>query len=258
MPTFAWEAAMFARRILVSISACVVLALSSQTAARAAELKIFASRAIATVLQKIGPEFEKSTGNKLSVTTGLSSEFVPRINADEAFDIPAVPPPLLESLIKSGKLVADSKTLVLRSGNGVLVRAGALKPDVNTVEAFKQAVLQAKSITYLPVPGVPQLLERLGLKDTVAAKVTIPKSDTSAEMVAKGEVEMAIVAITQGYTVPGVAIAGPLPPEIHFYTTFGGAVSASSHAPEAARALLRFLKSPTAIPVIKEQGMEPI
>jgi molybdate transport system substrate-binding protein len=102
------------------------------------------------------------------------------------------------------------------------------------------------------------LLERLGLMDSVAAKVTIPKSDTSPEMVAKGEVELAIVAITQGYTVPGVAIAGPLPPEIQFFTVFGAAVSANSQAPEAARALINFLKSPTAIPVIKEQGMEPI
>ena len=236
----------------------VAIALTFPAAASAAELKIFASRAIATVLEKIGPQFEKDTGNKLNVITGLSGEFVPRINAGESFDILAVPPPLLDSMIKSGKLAADSKTLVLRSGNGILVRAGAPKPDVSTVEAFKKAVLAAKSITYLPVPGVPQLLERLGLKDAVAAKATIPKSDISAELVAKGEVEMAIVAITQGYTVPGVAIAGPLPPEIHFYVTFGGAVSASSKAPEAARALLKFLKSPTAIPVIKEQGMEPV
>ena len=129
---------------------------------------------------------------------------------------------------------------------------------MSTVEAFKRALLEAKSVTYLPVPGVPQLLERLGIKDAIAAKATIPKSDTSAEMVAKGEVELAILAITQGYTVPGVAIAGPLPPEIQYFTLYGGAVSASSQAPEAARALLNFLKSPTAIPVIKEQGMEPL
>jgi len=249
---------MSARRLLIIILASGILAALSRTAATAADLKIFATRAVATVLEKIGPEFEKSTGNKLNVITGLSSEFAARINANEAFDIIAVPPALLDNLIKSGKVVADSKTLLFRSANGVLVRAGAPKPDVSTVEAFKRAVLQAKSVTYLPVPGVPQLLERLGLKDSVAAKVTIPKSDTSAEMVAKGEVELAIVAITQGYTVPGVAIAGPLPPEIQFFTVFGAAVNANSQAPEAARALINFLKSPTAIPVIKEQGMEPI
>ena len=245
-------------RLLFALVVASFVNSAYQTSAAAAELKIFASRAIATVLEKIGPEFEKSTGNRLNVIAGLSSEFVPRLNAGESFDILAVTPPLLDSMIKSGKLLADSKTLVLRSGNGVLVRAGTPKPDVSTVEAFKRAVLAAKSITYLPVPGVPQLLDRLGLKDAVAAKTTIPKSDISAELVAKGEVEMAIVAITQGYTVPGVAIAGPLPPEIHYYTTFGGAISTSSQAPDAARALLKFLKSPTAIPVIKEQGTEPV
>ena len=248
---------MLARRLVVSILASAIFALVSQTAANAADLKIFASRAIATVLEKVGPEFEKTSGHKLHVLMGLSTEFVGRINANEPFDVIAVPPPVLDRLIKSGKVAADSKTLLLRSANGVLVRAGAPKPDVSTVEALKRALLQAKSITYLPVPGVPQLIERLGLKDAIASKVTMPKGDTSAELVAKGEVELAIIAITQAYTVPGVALAGPLPPEIQFYTTFGGAVSASSQAPEAAQALLKFLKSPTAIAVIKEQGMEP-
>ncbi len=248
---------MLARRLVVSILASAIFALVSQTAANAADLKIFASRAIATVLEKVGPEFEKTSGHKLHVLMGLSTELVGRINANEPFDVIAVPPPVLDRLIKSGKVAADSKTLLLRSANGVLVRAGAPKPDVSTVEALKRALLQAKSITYLPVPGVPQLIERLGLKDAIASKVTMPKGDTSAELVAKGEVELAIIAITQAYTVPGVALAGPLPPEIQFYTTFGGAVSASSQAPEAAQALLKFLKSPTAIAVIKEQGMEP-
>jgi molybdate transport system substrate-binding protein len=249
---------MSTRRMLVLILAFGILALLPRTTATAADLKIFASRAVATVLEKIGPQFEKNTGNKLHVTMGLSSEFAERIKANEAFDVIAVPPPVLDNLIKSGKVVADSKTLLLRSANGVLVRAGAPKPDVSTVEAFKRALLEAKSVTYLPVPGVPQLLERLGIKDAIATKATIPKSDTSAEMVAKGEVELAILAITRGYTVPGVAIAGPLPPEIQYFTLYGGAVSASSQAPEAARALLNFLKSPTAIPVIKEQRMEPL
>ena len=248
---------MLARRLVVSILASAIFTLVSQTAANAADLKIFASRAIATVLEKVGPEFEKTSGHKLHVLMGLSTELVGRINANEPFDVIAVPPPVLDRLIKSGKVAANSKTLLLRSANGVLVRAGAPKPDVSTVEALKRALLQAKSITYLPVPGVPQLIERLGLKDAIASKVTMPKGDTSAELVAKGEVELAIIAITQAYTVPGVALAGPLPPEIQFYTTFGGAVSASSQAPEAAQALLKFLKSPTAIAVIKEQGMEP-
>jgi hypothetical protein len=81
--------------------------------------------------------------------------------------------------------------------------------------------LNAKSITYLPVPGVPQLMERLGLKDAIASKVTVPKIDISCELVAKGEIELGIVAITQTFTTPDVALAGPLPEEIQMYTDFG-------------------------------------
>jgi molybdate transport system substrate-binding protein len=102
------------------------------------------------------------------------------------------------------------------------------------------------------------MIERLGLKDAIVSKVTIPKTDISSELVAKGEVELGIVPITQILTTPGVELVGPLPPEIQFYTTFGGAVSAASNAPDAARDLLKFLKGPTAIPVITAQGMEPI
>ena len=109
-----------------------------------------------------------------------------------------------------------------------------------------------------PVPGVPQLIERLGLKDAIASKVTIPNTDISSELVAKGEIELAIVVITQVFTTPGVELVGPLPPELQFYSNFGGAVSATSKAPDAARDLLTFLKGPTAIAVIKAQGMEPI
>ena len=226
--------------------------------AQSEELKIFTSRAVATVLEKIGPEFEKSTGHKLNITTGLSSEFVGRINAGEDFDVVAAPPPVLDGLINSGKVAAESKIGLVRSANGIAVRKGAPKPDISSLEDFKRALLDAKSITYLPVPGVPQIIERLGLKDTLAAKTTIPKTDVSSELVAKGEVELAIVPITQAFTTPGVELAGPLPSEIQFYTAFGGAISAKSKSHNAALDLLKFLKGSSALLVIKEQGMEPI
>jgi molybdate transport system substrate-binding protein len=140
----------------------------------------------------------------------------------------AAPPLALDGLIKSGKVATDSQTNLVRTANGVEVRTGAPKPDISSVEAFKHALLNAKSITYLPVPGVPRVIERLGLKDALASKTTIPKTDICSELVAKGEIELGIVAITQILTAPGVEFVGPLPPEIQFYTTFGGAVSATS------------------------------
>jgi molybdate transport system substrate-binding protein len=245
-------------RAVASLVACVLFLCVSHGTARSAELKVFTSRAISTVLAEIGFEFEKSSGHKLNVITGLSSEFVKRINGGETFDVIAAPPPVLDALIKSGKVAADSKTNLARSAYGVLVRAGAPKPDIGSVEAFKAALLNAKSITFLPVPGVPQLIDRLGLKDAISPKVTIPNTDTSSELVARGEIELGILAVTQAFTTPGVELVGPLPPEIQFYTSFGAAVSVASTAPDAARDLLKFLKGPAAIPVIKAQGMEPI
>jgi molybdate transport system substrate-binding protein len=245
-------------RTVASLMACVLFVCISHGAAHSAELKIFASRAIWTVLTESGPEFEKNAGHSLNVSTGLSSEFVTRINAGETFDVIAAPPAALDGLINSGKVAADSKTNLARSAYGVAIRAGALKPDISSVEALKRALLNAKSITYLPVPGVPQMIERLGLKDAIASKVTIPNTDISSELVAKGEVELGIIAITQTFTTPGVDLVGPLPAEIQFYTNFGGAVSATSKAPDASRDLLKFLKGPTALQVIKAQGMEPI
>ena len=178
-----------------------------------------------------------------------------QFNAGE-FDVIAAPPPELDRLIKSDKLIASSKVDLVRSVVGVVVRAGAPKPDVSSVEAFKQTLLRAKSITYLPTPGVPLMLERLGLKDALASKITVPKTEISTELVAKGEIELAIIVATQAFTTPGVELAGPLPPEIRFYGSFGGAVSSASKVPDAGRSLLEFLKSPRVVEVIKAQGME--
>ena len=217
----------------------------------------FTSRAIATVLEKIGSEFERTTGNNLNVIVGFSPVFVKEINAGAPFDIIASPPGTINGLIENGKVIVDTRTKLARAGYGVAVRSGAPKPDVSTTDAFKRALLNAKSIGYLPTPGVPELLERLGIADAIKSKITIPKTDIVNELVAKGELEIEVISITQTVTTPGIDLAGPLPPEIQVYTAFEGAVSVNSKAPDAARALLKFLTGPTAIPVIKSQGMEP-
>jgi molybdate transport system substrate-binding protein len=238
---------------------CLVFAsMLLHSTARAAELRVFASRAVWTVLTAIGPEFEKNSGHKLNTTTGLSVEFVRRINSGEAFDVIAAPPASLAGLIIGGKILPNSPIGIARSGYGVVVRAGARKPDIGSVESFKHTLLNAKSITYLPVPGVPQLMEKLGLKEAIASKVTIPNDDISAELVAKGEVELAIVAATQAFTTPGVELAGLLPAEIQIFTDFGGAISTASARPDAARGLLNFLTGPKAKETIRAQGMEPL
>ncbi|HEX6690633.1 MAG TPA: substrate-binding domain-containing protein, partial [Burkholderiales bacterium] len=117
-------------------------------------------------------------------------------------------------------------------------------------------LLNARSIGYIQTAGVPQLIERLGLAEALKAKTTIPSNDTVNELVAKGDVELGVLVITQIVTTPGLELVGPLPADVQYHITFTAGVSVSSKAPEAARALIKFLGGPAVAPVIKEQGME--
>ena len=246
---------------LASIALGLLTAVSQVASAHAAELRVFVTRSIATVLEKIGPEFERTTGHKLVVTSDIAIRMVRQIYADEPFDFLVAAPSQIDGLIRDGKIIAATRTNLVRSGIGVQVRAGSPKPDISSVEAFKRALLNAKSIAYLKEgqSGVylAQLLERLEVAEAIKSKVTRPDTDVVSELVAKGEIELGMVVITQILTTPGVELVGPLPEEIQSYITFTAGVSTRSKVPDAAKALMMFLKGPTAIPVIKSQGMQP-
>ena len=252
--------------LLMRRSICVALLLGSLAPlasiapGSAAEIKIMAPRAIWTVLQEAGPNFERASGHKLNVSVDLAAVVVKRVNDGEEFDIAVAAPAQIDGLVKSGKLIADTRTDLTRSGIGVEVRKGAPKPDISSVEAFKKAMLNAKSVGYLKVGTsgqmVAAMLQRIGLSDALKPKVVLPDDDVVSEMVAEGKVEIGMVNISQILTSPGVDLVGPLPPELQSYIVFSGGVSAKSKAPDAARELIKFLKGP-AVPVIKAQGMEP-
>ena len=180
---------------------------------------------------------------------------VRRIDAGEPFDVLVAAPSQIDGLIKAGKIIPESRADLARSGIGVAVRAGAPKPDVSSVDAFKRAVLQARSIAYLKegqsgvyVAGV---LERLGVADAIRSKLTLPETDIVSQLVGRGEIELGIVVITQILTTPGVELAGPLPAEIQSYITFIGGISANSKSIDAAKELMSVLKSPAAIRIMR-------
>ena len=244
----------------------VLIAFISSTLAGAArqspvEIKVWTASAIATVLAEIGPEFEHTTGYRLSLTSDLPPAFARRLSAGEPFDVIVSGSATLDEWSKAGRILPETRIDIARSGIGVEVKAGAAKPDISSVEAFKRALLAAKSIAFLRVGSgihVAGLVERLGVADAIKAKVTRPESDIVSELVAKGEVELGIVVITQILTTPGVELVGPLPSEVQSYVTFTGAVSATSKTPEAARQLITFLTGATARSVMRKQGMEPV
>jgi molybdate transport system substrate-binding protein len=228
----------------------------------ATELKIFAPRSMWTVLNEIGPPFEARSGYKLAVITDIAANLADRIIQREPFDIFIGPPVQLNRIVENNKVLPDTRTAIAHSGIGVEVRTGARKPDIDSLEAFKAALLDAKSVGYLRQDGTSgaylhALFERLGILEEIKPKALRPETDIVSELVAKGEIELGIVVITQIVTTPGVELVGPIPSEIQHYIRWSGAVSANSAAAQAARDLLKYLTSEKVLPVFKAQGMEP-
>ena len=224
-----------------------------------AELRVWTTRAIATVLAEVGPEYERISGHRLSILSDLPPAFARRVAAGEAFDLLISGSTTVDDWIRAGRVVAASRTVLARSGIGVAVRSGAPRRDVGSVDALRRSLLDVESLAYLRVGSglyIDTLLQRLGVADAIKAKVQRPDGDSVAVLVATGEVELGLVVITQILTTPGVELAGPLPPEVQSYITFTAAVSSRTSVPDVAAGLIRFLQSPVAARVILAQGME--
>ena len=238
------------------------LAVLLTQASEAAEIKIMTPRSMWTVLKEIGPQFERSAGYKLDVVTDIAATLADRIIDGENFDIFVGPPAQMNRVVLAKKVIPDTRTPIAHSGIGVEVRAGAPKPDISSVDAFKRALLNAKSIGYLKQDGTSGaylhgLFERLGIADAIRAKVVRPETDIVSELVAKGEIELGMVVITQIRTTPGVDLVGPIPHEVQSYVRWSGGVNTNSTVQQTAKELIKFLTGPLAVPVLKVQGMEP-
>lgn len=229
--------------------------------AQSAELKIFGSRVTKMVVDSIGPQFEQATGHKLVVLTDVAASLKRRIEQGEPFDLAVLVNFQTDALIKTGKLLADTRTDLMKAGIGVAVRRGAAVPDITTVDAFKQTLLSAKSITYLKEGAstiyLDGLFKRLGIADQLRDKTVKPDTESVSEKVAAGEVELGMIVIPNILSVPGAQLAGPLPEQVQSYIVFTAAIAANSTNQEAARDLVAFLRSPAAIATIKANGMVP-
>ena len=160
-----------------AVAVGIAVALANPVVQTATEITIFTARAIATVLAEIGPEFERARGYKLIVVSDLPAGFQRRINAGQHFDLLISGSVPVDDWIRDGRLVATTRTDIARSGIGVEVRAGRPRPDIRTVDAFKHALLNARSIAYLRVGSgvyLDGLLERLGISEAIRSRVTRP------------------------------------------------------------------------------------
>lgn len=240
------------------------LAASISTYAHATDLKVFSTIAVQGALEAIAPKYEKQSGDTLSITWGTAAALAKRVQSGETADVLILTPSLLETLIKEDK-AAPSVTPVVSSGIALVVQRGAPRPDISTPEAFKQALLNAKSIAYSdPAAGgasgvyVAKLLDRLGIADAVKAKTKHPPAGgNAAVLVANGEAELAVQQTPEVMAAQGIDIVGILPGDLNNITTFAGGIGKTTPHKAAAEAFVKFLKTPEAANAFKMRGLDP-
>ena len=232
------------------------------SAAGAAEIKVMASNGLKAVLEMVAPLYERASEHKLKATYGTAVPLKRQIDGGEPFDVVILTPSLVQDLAKEGKVASGSIAAVAKTGVGVAIRAGAPKPDISTVDAFKRALINAKSIIYSKEgqsgAHMAALIERLGLAEQLKPKIILEtRGGRSIYEVADGNAEIGFSLISEVLAVPGAALAGPLPADIQSYVVLTAGIAASTKDPAAARGFIDFLKSPAAVPSLKQMGMEP-
>jgi molybdate transport system substrate-binding protein len=252
------------RRWMTSAFAAVLLALSWQ--GLAAEVRVMSSGAFTAALIEIVPHFERASGHKVltafGASMGSSPDSIPsRLDRGERVDAVILAAEALDQLIERGKLERGTRTDLVHSEIGLVVRAGAARPDISSVEALKRALVEAKAIGYsASASGVyvsTELFRKLGLHEQLTAKSKRVVGERVAAVVARGEAELGFQQVSELINVPGADFIGTLPAEVQRVTIFSAGLAKGSAEPSAARELIRYLASPASSPIIVKSGLVP-
>jgi molybdate transport system substrate-binding protein len=236
-------------------------------AADAAEIKVMISGGFSAAYHDLIAEFERATGHKLTTSAGASMGGAPdsipsRLARGEGADVLILAGSAVDNLIKDGKAQAGSRVDLARSLIGMVVRKGAPKPDISTVDALKRTLLDAKSIAYsASASGVylsTEMFARLGIADEIKHKAKRIESERVAAVVARGDAEIGFQQVSELLPEKGTDYVGPLPPEVQRVTVFSAGIASGSKEPEAGRALIKFLVSPAASAAVTKSGLEPM
>lgn len=229
--------------------------------ASAAEIKLVAANAVKGALADLVSAFETASGHTVSIVWTGTEAATKRISDGEAVDVVIIGASNIERLITQGRVSGSSRADIARSGVGIAVRSGLPKPDISTSEAVKTAVLAAKSIVYSTGPSgfyVAELFKRMGIADQIKDRVVQPPSGAQAgEILARGDADLGFQQVSELIHIKGIDYLGPLPPDIQNVTVYAAGIPSASGAPEAARALIEYIRSPAAAPAIRKAGMEP-
>ena len=243
------------------------MGVSTGIAAQTVELHVLTSGGFTAAYKALGPSFTQQTGNTfdtvLGPSMGESPQAIPnRLARGEPADVVIMVGYALDGLIKDGKVIPGSRVELADSRIGMVVRAGAPKPDIATVDAFRQTLLHAKSIAYSDsASGVyirNEMFRKLGIDDQVGPKAKMIPRIPVASVVASGEYEIGFQQVAELLPVPGVEFVGKIPDEMQSVTRYAAGIPVNSKHPDEARALLQFLASPAAQPAVSKTGLDPI
>jgi molybdate transport system substrate-binding protein len=237
------------------------LALLPVTAANAAELRVIAGGSLASLMKELGPQFEQSSGHKLSIHFDATPNIIARINSGTPFDLAVVPVDVFKDAAAKAHFAAGPSVDIARVGYGVAIKAGVEKPDVSTPDALKKTLLDASSIAFVPSSAagsyIIKVFERLGIADEMKVKTKAQPGPTQiAPAIANGEAELGVF-VTNVLIAPGVQLAGPFPAELQQELVFTAAIATDTPEADAAKALIDYLRTPGAQATIKAGGMNP-
>jgi molybdate transport system substrate-binding protein len=240
--------------------------LLSVVAARAQEVRVMTSGGVAAAYVELVPAIERTTSQKvvtLATSTGIREESISsRLRRGEPVDVIMLPDAALNELIKEGLIVPGSRVPLARSGIGMVVRAGAAKPDISSVAGLRRALLQAKSIAYsAQVSGLylsNELFPNLGIADQVKPKSIVVERERVGAVVARGEAEIGFQQVSELLAITGIDYVGPLPAEVQRITSFSAGVTTTSKNPAGARALIAVFNTPEGARTMTKYGLEPI
>jgi molybdate transport system substrate-binding protein len=233
----------------------------------AADIQVITSGAFAEALKDLVPEYEKQSPNKVIISYGSSMGAAPdsipsRLAKGEKFDVLILAAPALDGFIKSGVIQSGTRVDLVASVMGAVVKTGAPKPDISTMNGLKSALLNAKSVAYsASASGVylsTELFPKMGISEQMNKTARKIYSERVASVVARGEADLGFQQVSELLPIPGVTFIGELPPEVQKTVLFSAGITSNVANLDTSRDLIAFLASSKAVPIIEKAGLKPV